>query len=95
MYGSVKPTGLTFDYYCVLNPIKQEHMPALLKIPSIETTLHQFLTPAQFLRIVRTDKKAIKKSEFIPPKIGSRDFGKVYVEYYYVPGTARTAKGGI
>lgn len=64
-------------------------MNALIKIPSIDGTFHQILSPSQFLSLVKTDRIAIKTSKFIPPRIGSRDFGKVYAEYYYIPGKRR------
>jgi hypothetical protein len=64
-------------------------MPALKKIPALDPTLHQILSPSQFLSLVKTDRNAIKTSKVIPPRIGSRHFGKVYVEYYYIPGKRR------
>ncbi len=49
-------------------------------------SLRRVVTPAQFLRIMRSDQPAIKKTKFIPPKLGTRSFGSFLIEYYYVPG---------
>lgn len=50
------------------------------------TSLRRVVTPAQFLKIMRRDQLAIKKTKFIPPKLGTRSFGRFLIEYYYVPG---------
>lgn len=60
-----------------------------IKIPSVDGTFHEILSPSQYLSLVKTDRIAIKTFKFIPPRIGSRHFGKVYVEYYYTPGKRR------
>lgn len=55
------------------------------KVSSHSTRLCKYLTPAEFLNLIKTDRACIKKSKFIAPKLGSFSMGKVYVEYYYVP----------
>jgi hypothetical protein len=52
--------------------------------------LYQLLTPTAFLRLLKTNREAIRTSHFIAPKIGSRGFGKIFVEYNYVPTKSKT-----
>lgn len=47
--------------------------------------LFQYLTPGQFVHLLKTDRGSIKKTKFIPPKLGTFSLGKVYVEYHYAP----------
>lgn len=54
--------------------------------------LFQYLTPGQFVKLLKTDRGSIKKTKFIAPRIGAFNLGKVYVEYYYVPKTRTPEK---
>lgn len=54
-------------------------------IKSTDSSLQQIVSPRKFLQISKTNKHAIKNAFFIPPRIGSKGFGKFLIEYYYVP----------
>ena len=56
--------------------------------------LYTYLTPREFLSLMKTDRGSIKKSKFIAPRLGSFSMGKIYVEYNYEPksGASQMAK---
>jgi len=47
--------------------------------------LFKYLSPSEFLTLLKTDKLSIKRSRFIPPRLGDKNLGKILVEYNYVP----------
>jgi len=51
---------------------------------SIHTRL---FTPSAYLKFINNpaNKRAIKEVKIIPPKLGSDDFGKIHVEFKYLP----------
>jgi hypothetical protein len=56
-----------------------------------QATLYKYLTPREFLLLIKTDRGSIKKSKFIPPRLGSLSLGKIYVEYNYEPKSNSSA----
>ena len=54
-------------------------------VPFFNGKLYEIVSPERFLQILKTNKDAIKRSEFLPPRLGSNSLGRVYIEYYYVP----------
>jgi len=62
------------------------------KVSYSQTRLYKYLTPRQFLFLINTDRGSIKKSKFIPPKLGTLSLGKFYVEYNYEPKSGATEK---
>ena len=64
-------------------------MLSILSKPILDYRIHEIVSPEVFLNIVRTEKEAIKNSKFILPELGTPDFGKFYIEYYYVPKSRR------
>jgi hypothetical protein len=62
------------------------------KVLHFETRLHKYLTPREFLLLINTDRGSIKKSKFIPPKLGTLSLGKFYVEYNYEPKSRASEK---
>ena len=62
------------------------------KVLRPQTRLYKYLTPGEFLSLVKTDRGSIKKSKFIPPKLGTLSLGKFYVEYNYEPKSGTTEK---
>lgn len=72
--------------FCIIIALETLNLPSMLfRIPTSSDKLHQLLTPGQFLRVLKTNRGAIKRTKFIAPKLGSSGFGKIYVEYNYVP----------
>jgi predicted metalloendopeptidase len=59
--------------------------------PSIEGKLHKIVSPKTFLKTLRENREAIKRTKFIVPKLGSKSLGKFYVEYYYAPTSKKSA----
>jgi hypothetical protein len=53
--------------------------------------LTRIFTPAAYLKFISNseNKNAIEKVEFIPPKLGSSGFGRIYVELKYIPESLR------
>jgi hypothetical protein len=49
--------------------------------------LFRIFTPAGYLKFIsnNTNKDSILKVKFIPPKLGSSGFGKIYTELKYEP----------
>lgn len=47
----------------------------------------RLFTPSAYLKFISNpaNKSAIKNVKMIPPKLGSDDFGKIYVEFKYLP----------
>lgn len=41
----------------------------------------EILSPEEYLKVAKSDSNTIKRSRFIPPRIGDRTFGKVEVTY--------------
>lgn len=64
-------------------------MLSLLYKPILDCRIQEIVSPEIFLEIVKTEKEAIKNSKFILPKLETTDFGKFYIEYYYVPKSRR------
>ena len=46
----------------------------------------RIFSPAAYLKFISNpaNKRAIQNVKFIPPKLGSSNFGKIYVEYKYL-----------
>lgn len=44
-------------------------------------SLSQKMNAQQFIKLVRTNRRAIKKSTFVMPKLGERGYGYFKVEY--------------
>jgi hypothetical protein len=59
---------------------------------SYQTRLFKYLTPREFVSLIKTDRGSIKTSKFIPPRLGTLSLGKIYVEYNYEPKSRRTEK---
>lgn len=50
----------------------------------INSSLKELVTPERFLKIVKSQRNSIKRSTFVPPKLGEdNDFGRIKIEYYY------------
>lgn len=62
------------------------------KIVHTSSRLYKYLTPREFISLIKTDRGSIKKSKFIAPKLGSFSLGKIYVEYNYEPKSRATQK---
>ena len=60
------------------------------KVSYHSARLYNYLTPGEFLNLIKTDRGCIKKSKFIAPKLGSFSMGKIYVEYNYEPKSRST-----
>lgn len=43
----------------------------------------EVMTPSEFLSLVQSDRGKILKSYFIPPRIGSNEFGSFYIKRLY------------
>lgn len=58
----------------------------------IKITTTRLFTPSAYLKFINnpSNRSAIKNVKFIPPKLGSSDFGKVYVEFKYLPTCLQT-----
>lgn len=52
-----------------------------------QTPLHRILTAAEYLQFIKSSKnrEAISKVRIIPPKLGTSDWGKIYIELDYEP----------
>jgi hypothetical protein len=57
------------------------------KVSYTSARLYKYLTPGEFLSLMKSDRGSIKKSKFIAPRPGSFSMGKIYVEYNYEPNT--------
>jgi hypothetical protein len=42
---------------------------------------HEIMKISQFMKLTDDDKKEIENIQIIPPKLGNKDFGKVFVQY--------------
>jgi hypothetical protein len=42
---------------------------------------HEIMKISQFMKLTDDDKKEIETVRIIPPKLGNKDFGKVFVQY--------------
>lgn len=62
------------------------------KVSYSSSKLYTYLTPGEFLSLLKADRGSIKKSKFIAPKLGSFGMGKIYVEYNYEPKSRATPK---
>jgi hypothetical protein len=53
----------------------------------IKFTTSRLFTPAAYLKFIKnpSNKRAIESVKIIPPVLGSSDFGKIYVEFKYLP----------
>lgn len=63
-----------------------------LKVLHNSSRLFKYLTPSEFISLMKTDRGSIKKSKFIAPRLGSFSMGKIYVEYNYEPKSRTTQK---
>jgi len=59
---------------------------------SYQSHLFKYLTPREFVSLIKTDRGSIKKSKFIPPRLGTLSLGKIYVEYNYEPKSRHPEK---
>lgn len=44
-------------------------------------TSTQTVSPEEYMELVKKDAKNIKRSRFIPPRLGKKGFGKFEIEY--------------
>lgn len=51
----------------------------------------KYLSAKEFLHEVKFHRERVKKTRFIPPRLGDGTLGKFYIEYNYVP-TKTTAE---
>lgn len=42
---------------------------------------HKDVTPREFLRLANADRSNIKSTRIIAPRIGSRNFGRIRIEF--------------
>lgn len=50
----------------------------------LNSKLEELVTPGRFLKIAKSQRNSIKRSTFVPPKLGvNNDFGRIKIEYYY------------
>lgn len=63
----------------------------LINMPSNSGKLFRILSPKEFLQVLKNRRDSIKTTRFIPPRLGTNDLGKIYVEYHYVP-KSKTSK---
>jgi hypothetical protein len=52
--------------------------------------IFRFFSAKDFLHEMKTNRAAVKRTKFIPPRLGDSHLGKFYVEYYHVPTKSRS-----
>lgn len=54
-----------------------------MKVIDVTPVLVEKVSTKEYLRLMKTSERNIKRSTFIPPKLGDKHFGRFEIEYKY------------